>query len=84
MDALAVFRDRRLATWAEARDLAFRTAAENRAFTPAEQFRWEVLQAELNALDARITAVRQALASGGGERRPIFVVRALSREELAQ
>jgi HK97 family phage major capsid protein len=50
-------RDRRLNVWNEARELADTAAEENRQFAAEEQGKWDALNAELDALDARIGAV---------------------------
>lgn len=50
-------RDRRLAVWNEARELADTAAEENRAFTAEEQGKWDALNSELDKLDERIGAV---------------------------
>ncbi len=50
-------RDRRLGVWNEAKKIAEDAAAENRAFTPEEQGKWDAMQEEMRTLDTRIGAV---------------------------
>jgi HK97 family phage major capsid protein len=50
-------RDRRLNVWSEAKKIAEDAAAENRAFTPEEQGKWDAMQEEMRTLDTRIGAV---------------------------
>lgn len=50
-------RDRRLNVWNEAKKIAEDAAAENRAFTPEEQGKWDAMQEEMRTLDTRIGAV---------------------------
>lgn len=50
-------RDRRLGVWNEAKKIAEDAAAENRAFTPEEQGKWDAMQEEMRTLDQRIGAV---------------------------
>lgn len=50
-------RDRRLSVWNEAKKIAEDAAAENRAFTPEEQGKWDAMQEEMRTLDTRIGAV---------------------------
>lgn len=50
-------RDRRLGVWNEAKKIAEDAAAENRAFSPDEQGRWDAMQEEMSTLDTRIKAV---------------------------
>lgn len=47
-------RDRRLNVWEQAKALADKAAEENRAFDAAEEGQWQALNAEIDALDARI------------------------------
>jgi HK97 family phage major capsid protein len=50
-------RDRRLNVWNDAKKIAEDAAAENRAFTPEEQGKWDAMQEEMRTLDQRIGAV---------------------------
>ncbi len=50
-------RERRLNVWNDAKKIAEDAAAENRAFTPEEQGRWDGMQEEMQTLDVRIKAV---------------------------
>jgi HK97 family phage major capsid protein len=50
-------RDRRLNVWEQAKAIADRASDENRAFAGEEQSQWDTLNAELDALDARIKSV---------------------------
>jgi HK97 family phage major capsid protein len=50
-------RDRRANVWEQAKALADKAADENRAFSGEEENTWQSLNAELDALDARIKSV---------------------------
>lgn len=50
-------RDRRQNVWEQAKELADKAAEENRAFNGEEENKWQSLNAELDALDARIKSV---------------------------
>lgn len=50
-------RDRRLNVWNDAKKIAEDAAAENRAFSPEEQGKWDAMQEEMRTLDTRIGAV---------------------------
>lgn len=50
-------RDRRQNVWEQAKALADKAADENRAFSGEEENTWQSLNAELDALDARIKSV---------------------------
>src|SRR5881396_811314 len=50
-------RDRRQNVWEQAKELADKAADENRAFSGEEENTWQSLNAELDALDARIKSV---------------------------
>jgi len=50
-------RDRRQNVWEQAKTLADKAADENRAFSGEEENTWQSLNAELDALDARIKSV---------------------------
>ncbi len=53
-------RDRRLQTWEEAKKIATDAANEQRAMTPDEQGRWDVMQDEMEKLDQRIKSTLDA------------------------
>lgn len=53
-EVLKSLRDRRLNVWEQCKAIADTAAQENRAFTAEEQGSWEVMNAEIDQLDAKI------------------------------
>jgi len=53
-DIVVRLRERRLNVWNQAKEVADRSAEENRNFTAEEQGTWDALNEELDKLDARI------------------------------
>jgi HK97 family phage major capsid protein len=56
-DILNKLRDRRLNVWEQAKSLADAAAEANRAFDATEETTWTALNAEIQALDTRMTAI---------------------------
>ncbi len=58
-DIVKRLREQRLNVWEQAKALAERAAEENRAFTGEEQGQWDTLNAELDALDRRMSSIAE-------------------------
>ena len=56
-------RDRRLQTWEEAKKIATDAANEQRAMTPEEQGRWDVMQEEMEKLTKKLKGLEEEFFS---------------------
>lgn len=59
-DATKALRDRRLLLWCQAKEIAEAAAEGSRAFTAAEQQRWDGIYDEMSVLDARLKQALEA------------------------